>query len=175
METPEAAAEAAADAAAEAWPWGPRNAWDHVHDGVWMGGSAQPPGGGWAAVLTLSASTARSLPPANPYADHRWPFDDAAVDAPGLVRAWAQWVAETASPASPVLVRCAAGLNRSGLIVARALLVRGFGAEAAIALVRERRDPGALANPRFTAWLRDEPTRRPEGASAPAAETAARP
>jgi protein-tyrosine phosphatase len=53
-----------------------------------------------------------------------------------------------------VLVHCQAGLNRSGLVVARALMLDGMSADAAIALVRERRSPAALCNPMFEKWLR---------------------
>lgn len=52
-----------------------------------------------------------------------------------------------------VLVHCQAGLNRSGLVVVRALMLDGMSADAAIALVRERRSPAALCNPAFEEWL----------------------
>lgn len=56
----------------------------------------------------------------------------------------------------PVLVHCRAGLNRSGLIVARALILDGMPAGDAIALIRERRSPCALCNPVFEEWLRKD-------------------
>lgn len=135
---------------------GPRRPWDPVHDGIWMGGAAQRPGRGWAAVLTLSGSAARQAPPVSSAVDCRWPIADAAAPDGGLVRAWAWWAASTASDATPVLVRCSAGLNRSGLVVTRALMYRGFAAEEAIELVRERRHPWALFNDAFVQWLRRE-------------------
>jgi hypothetical protein len=54
----------------------------------------------------------------------------------------------------PVLVNCQSGLNRSGLIVARALMMDGLSADEAISLVREKRSPAALCNPAFERWLR---------------------
>lgn len=56
----------------------------------------------------------------------------------------------------PTLVHCQAGLNRSALISARALMLGGCVAEPAeaIALLRERRDPAVLCNPSFESWLR---------------------
>ncbi len=53
----------------------------------------------------------------------------------------------------PVLVHCQQGWNRSGLIVARALMLGGMKAKDAIALIRERRMQECLCNPVFEAWL----------------------
>lgn len=59
-----------------------------------------------------------------------------------------------------VLVHCVQGLNRSGMVVARALMFLGYGAAEAIALVQQRRGLdegfGALGNERFVAWLFSE-------------------
>lgn len=52
-----------------------------------------------------------------------------------------------------VLVRCAAGYNRSGLIVATVLRELGYGADEAIALIRERRSRYALCNPTFVEYV----------------------
>jgi protein-tyrosine phosphatase len=53
-----------------------------------------------------------------------------------------------------VLVHCQAGLNRSGLVVARALMLdEGVSADQAIASLRERRSPAVLCNELFEAWL----------------------
>ncbi len=56
----------------------------------------------------------------------------------------------------PTLVHCQAGLNRSGLIAARALMYMGRDAEDAIQTVRRRSD-SVLSNPTFEAWLRETP------------------
>ena len=54
----------------------------------------------------------------------------------------------------PTLVHCQAGLNRSGLVAARALmLLDGRSAAQAINDVR-RRSPVCLCNETFTNWLR---------------------
>lgn len=56
-----------------------------------------------------------------------------------------------------VLVHCQAGLNRSGLIAATALVLNGdvdTGTEA-IALLRETRSPAVLCNPAFAEWLKE--------------------
>ena len=59
-----------------------------------------------------------------------------------------------------MVVHCVQGLNRSGVLVARALMFLGYGAAEAIDLVRDRRGLdegfGALGNERFVAWLVSE-------------------
>lgn len=51
------------------------------------------------------------------------------------------------------LVHCHAGLNRSGLVCARALMRGGHSAHAAIAKVRAARGEFALCNDHFVEWL----------------------
>lgn len=52
-----------------------------------------------------------------------------------------------------VLIRCQAGWNRSGLIMALVLMLDGYSAEEAIALIRKKRSPHALCNPDFVDFL----------------------
>ena len=52
-----------------------------------------------------------------------------------------------------VLVRCLAGMNRSGLVVAAVLIRSGLTAEDAVATIRRRRASGALNNEFFVAYL----------------------
>lgn len=54
----------------------------------------------------------------------------------------------------PTVVLCQAGLNRSSLVTARSLMLRGWTADEAITLIRTQRSPAALCNPSFEAWLR---------------------
>lgn len=72
---------------------------------------------------------------------------------PGMVDGIAQWV-NTLRKDGTVLVHCQAGLNRSSLIVARALILEGMEADAAIALIRKQRSSACLCNPAFESWLR---------------------
>jgi protein-tyrosine phosphatase len=53
-----------------------------------------------------------------------------------------------------VLVHCQAGLNRSSVVVARALMLSGMTANDAINLLREKRSPACLCNKGFENWLR---------------------
>ena len=59
-----------------------------------------------------------------------------------------------------VAVNCLGGVNRSGLLIARALVEIGATPEEAIAAVRTARGPMALGNPRFVRFLLKECTPR---------------
>ena len=52
-----------------------------------------------------------------------------------------------------VLIRCQAGLNRSGLVMALVLMQDGYTAEEAIDLIRQKRNPYALFNKDFVRFL----------------------
>ncbi len=51
------------------------------------------------------------------------------------------------------LVRCHAGYNRSGLVVAQTLVGLGYDAPTAVKIIRERRSPFALNNGVFVDYL----------------------
>ncbi|HCK78837.1 MAG TPA: hypothetical protein DHW34_02345 [Actinobacteria bacterium] len=96
---------------------------------------------------------------ANPVPWHveeiRFGFYDSALDGgdiPRIVRiarqAHARW-----KQGDQVLVRCQAGVNRSGLISALILLLEGYSPEDAIGLLRTRRSSHVLANRHFEQWL----------------------
>lgn len=53
------------------------------------------------------------------------------------------------------LVHCQAGLNRSGMVAAVALMLDGMSADDAIELLRESRSPAVLCNPNFVEWLHE--------------------
>jgi len=82
-------------------------------------------------------------------------WDDEMVDPTG-VRAAALTVAERVTAGKRVLVHCSAGLNRSGVVSARALMFMGTPVGEAIAKVRSARGPYALSNRDFVAWLHEE-------------------
>ncbi|GAA2478416.1 hypothetical protein GCM10010276_13560 [Streptomyces longisporus] len=66
----------------------------------------------------------------------------------------AQAAGEALDEGRKVLVRCYHGYNRSGLVVAHALVHRGHVTEEAIRLIRSRRSPWALHNELFVDYLR---------------------
>ena len=57
----------------------------------------------------------------------------------------ARWV-NLCRTTGPVLVHCQAGLNRSSLVAARALILEGMSADDAIMTVRTKRSPACLCN-----------------------------
>jgi protein-tyrosine phosphatase len=82
--------------------------------------------------------------------------DDDPVDS--KVREVAAFVASLVRSGRRVLVHCTEGLNRSGIVVARALVELGWGPAEAIERVRTQRGLTkdgfpALSNERFVAWL----------------------
>lgn len=66
----------------------------------------------------------------------------------------AEWANEHWSAGRRVLIRCAGGLNRSGLVTALTLIKSGRSAAQAIELVQAGRGPQALGNRSFVEWLR---------------------
>lgn len=74
----------------------------------------------------------------------------------GMVHNLAVADAETFTVNGIVVHNCQAGLNRSSLVVASALILGGAAPSEAIALIREKRSPACLCNPVFEAWLLDQ-------------------
>lgn len=68
----------------------------------------------------------------------------------------AHWI-NTCRKDGPTLVHCQAGLNRSGLVAARALMLDGMTADEAIKALRTKRSPACLCNQSFERWLRALP------------------
>jgi protein-tyrosine phosphatase len=89
-----------------------------------------------------------------------FPIDDGDEVDP-KVRDVAAFIASLVTSGRRVLVHCTEGLNRSGLVAARALMGMGINASDAIDLVRGKRGPSvdgfpALGNPAFVEWLHEE-------------------
>jgi protein-tyrosine phosphatase len=87
---------------------------------------------------------------------HVWAIPDGPLDGTQLagVMRLAQAASEALDEGRKVLVRCYHGYNRSGLVIAHALVHRGHSAEQAIRLIRSRRSPWALHNDLFVEYLR---------------------
>lgn len=56
------------------------------------------------------------------------------------------------------LIHCQAGLNRSGLVTGLTLMLMGYAADEAVALMRMLRSDAVLINPKFEKWLREQDT-----------------
>jgi protein-tyrosine phosphatase len=85
--------------------------------------------------------------------DHTVTMYDALDQATHEIDRWARWT-NARRRTGAVLVHCQAGLNRSSLVTARALMMEGMTADAAIMLIREKRSPAALCNQAFEDYLR---------------------
>ena len=133
--------------------------------GLWVGGTADDgwidrsaPCGGFGdaapydAVVTLFAW---AQPMSWGVEELRYGFGDAALDDASLpkILAAARWAHERWSRGERVLVRCQAGINRSGLVAALVLMIAGYSAHEAIQLLRQGRSPFALCNDAFVDWL----------------------
>jgi hypothetical protein len=77
---------------------------------------------------------------------------DSADQGTNEVRRIAQWVNDCRAEGM-TLVHCQAGLNRSNLVAATALILDGMEPAKAIALLREKRSPAVLCNTSFEAHL----------------------
>lgn len=130
----------------EAPPWPP----DEIVPGIWQSGSPEP-GEQWDAVIDLHGG-APALENIDLYV--RWPIEDGPAPEFSTLVALADLVEDLRRNGKRVLIHCAAGINRSGLLSAAALIRGGHDPEDAIARVREARH-GALNNLEFVELLRD--------------------
>ena len=79
-------------------------------------------------------------------------YDHAAKPVKAEVEMIADWINERRA-SGVVLVHCQAGLNRSGLVAATALIRSGHEPKAAIELLKSSRSSAVLCNPTFHEWV----------------------
>lgn len=143
----------------------PHALWSEILPGLWQGGTADDDTHhrsrfGSPAITTSDFDLVVTLyADANPvdwfvreirfgFYDHDmsdFDIDDLLAIAKQTHRAWQQ--------GARVLIRCQAGLNRSGLTMALVLMQEGYNPREAIDLIRARRGSSALCNERFERWL----------------------
>jgi hypothetical protein len=135
--------------------------WNEVVPGLSMGGHDVRGQSPTACVvsdefdLVVSLATRQGSGPA-PGVEHVVArLADAVLDAPARdrVRELGGVVAAAVGADRRVLVRCSGGLNRSGVVVADALVRLGHPPHQAVRLVRSARGPWALTNPGFVDYL----------------------
>jgi protein-tyrosine phosphatase len=128
-----------------------------VTDDLWMGG--------WDHGLVLPAEVRHLV------SLYRWGMYDAPAPMSSFLVV-EMYDADEAVPAEQILhlarwvnlcrrdaltlVHCQAGLNRSALVVATALVLEGYEPATAIELLRDVRSPAVLCNPSFERWLLEE-------------------
>jgi protein-tyrosine phosphatase len=81
-----------------------------------------------------------------------WPIEDGPPPDSVMLVALADLVRDLRKAGKQVLVHCAGGINRSGLLAAASLIRDGMAPGDAIRTVRDRR-PGALSNQQFIRLL----------------------
>ncbi|MFD4576050.1 protein phosphatase [Streptomyces sp. NPDC058417] len=142
----------------------PDTPWSEIVPGLWMGGHEFRGRAGQPEFAVVRdefdlVQTLLRLPGHGPDrgVPHQvWPIPDGPLDGTQLagVMRLAQAAGEALDEGRSVLVRCWHGYNRSGLVVAHALVRRGHSVDDAIGLIRSRRSPLALHNELFVAYLR---------------------
>ncbi|MER5719840.1 protein phosphatase [Streptomyces sp. NPDC002132] len=138
--------------------------WNEIVPGLWMGGHEFRGRAGQRQFAVVRdefdlVQTLLRLPGHGPdpgVAHQVWPIPDGPLDGTQLagVMRLAQAACEALDGGRTVLVRCWHGYNRSGLVVAHALMLRGESADAAIRLIRSRRSSWALHNELFVEYLK---------------------
>ncbi|MBH1938411.1 protein phosphatase [Streptomyces sp. AV19] len=141
----------------------PQAPWDEVVPGLWIGGhhwadasgERHPAvaGGEFDLVVSLFSRPGHGPDPAVRHLITEIPDDPLDAGQLRAVRRLARIVARTVRAGRVTLVRCNAGYNRSGLVVAQALVELGGEAPAAIDAVRRGRGPWALNNRIFEEYL----------------------
>jgi hypothetical protein len=142
--------------------------YSEIFEGLWMGGtddfdsvnrSVKLPilseVSEFQAVVTLSAY---SQPFGWYVSEYRYCIPDAPLDpihAVELERV-ADWAHSQWNSGKQTLIRCQAGMNRSGLVTAMILMRNGSTADSAIKLIRKKRHPDALSNSSYAAYLHGE-------------------
>ncbi|MFI6561846.1 dual specificity protein phosphatase family protein [Streptomyces sp. NPDC050534] len=142
----------------------PDSPWSEIVPGLWMGGHQFRNRTGDLEFAVVRdefdlVQTLLRLPGHGPdpgVEHHVWAIPDGPLDGTQLagVMRLAQAASEALDEGRKVLVRCYHGYNRSGLVIAHALVRRGHSAEQAIRLIRSRRSPWALHNELFVEYLR---------------------
>lgn len=133
---------------ASAAPWPPTE----IVAGIWQSGHPQP-GEKWDAVVDLDGDQ----PPLEDVSVYiQWPIPDGPAPEHAVLVALADLISDLRRAGKRVLIHCAGGMNRSGLVVA-SVLVRddGMDPDEAIELIRARR-PGALNNQSFVQHLLEQ-------------------
>ena len=143
--------------------------WNEVVPGLFMGGHdvrsqssrACVVGDEFDLVVSLTSREGYGPPPEVEHVVAR--LADAVLDPPsaGRVGELGAQVAAAVTEGRRVLVRCSGGLNRSGVVVAEALVRLGMTPDEAVSAVRAARGPWALTNPAFVAHLHRSQATRP--------------
>jgi protein-tyrosine phosphatase len=139
------------------WVEVPERPWDEVVPGLFQGGAQRgiEARDGFHVVVTLAEESALVHPAPEAALTVDWFIPDERAPDPRRLDEVAATIRAHHDDGRRVLVRCAAGLNRSGLLVGAVLIDRGAPAAEAIARIRAARGPYALCNPDFVRALHE--------------------
>ncbi|MFJ7909362.1 protein phosphatase [Kitasatospora sp. NPDC096204] len=142
---------------------GPSEPWDEIVPGLWMGGHYYTPPDGelelavvraeFDLVVSLFALPGHGPAPGVEHVVREVPDGPLSPGQLLAVQEAAELTASAVRRGRRTLVRCHSGYNRSGLVVAQALVGLGYECGEAVRLVRERRSRWALNNPVFVDYL----------------------
>lgn len=145
--------------------WWPAYSPDEILPGLWQGGTEDDEIVGGRAIATrydayqpfdvVVTLYADAMPAAWGVEELRFGFPDSNLTERWIDRAiaLARYAHQRWTEGASVLIRCQAGVNRSGLVMALTLMHHGFTAREAIELIRRRRSPAVLNNRDFVRWL----------------------
>ncbi|MFE2149225.1 protein phosphatase [Streptomyces lavendulae] len=141
----------------------PHAPWNEITAGLWMGGHhwTDPLGNSHSAVVGTEFGLVISLfsrPGHGPDSgiEHlvvEMPDRPLTAEQIRAVQQLSCTAAQAVRTGRTVLVRCHSGYNRSGLVVAQALIELGWETTAAIETIRKKRSPMALNNRIFEEYL----------------------
>lgn len=141
----------------------PAEPYSEVVPGLFQASSAYSPAEmfdlGFDALFDLCGRDRTDGEPDPRYVFH--PIDDVPyLTDPDAIHDLGERVADFVRSGKQVAVSCMSGINRSGLLVGRALIALGYTPQKAIEAVRRARGPRALSNRHFTRFLLIECTPR---------------
>ncbi|QXE38666.1 protein phosphatase [Streptomyces sp. GMY02] len=142
---------------------GPQTPWDEIVPGLWMGGHywTDPAGelqpvvvaSEFDMVVSLFTRSGHGPQPGIEHLVAEIPDGPLTANQIEAVQRVAHATAEAVETGRTTLVRCHSGYNRSGLVVAQALVQLGHETTAAIQLIQLKRSPWALNNQIFQDYL----------------------
>jgi hypothetical protein len=142
--------------------WYPTEPYSEVIPGLFQASAAFPPAEMLSMFDVLIDVGGRDRWVGDPDPRYRFhPIDDVPyiVDAE-MIHTVGERIASLVREGKHVAVNCLGGVNRSGLLVGRALVELGYTPDEAIEAIRRARGPMALGNPSFVRFLQVDCTPR---------------
>lgn len=147
-------------------PW-PTTPWDEIIPNLYQGGTDRMHLGEvvdvvvadeFGAVFSFFWGNPKKYgpDPGTPHVHYQIPDGELGADELAKVKSLAKSAALGVKGGVKTLVRCQAGYNRSGLVVALALLDLGYDAHSAVELIRVKRSPNALHRLAFLRYIIEE-------------------